>query len=334
MRPDLVRRLAAFRETGTVLLLLAVVLGAWARQPRFLEPASVNGILLWVPLIAVVGLGQMLVIVTRGIDVSVGSMVGLSAMAVGMLFREAPGTSVPLGALCGVAVGLGLGAVNGLLVSRARIPPIIATLGALSAYRGLVFIVSQGRQVDSNDLPDALTNLSLEGPIHVAGVTIPWTLVGSLAVVAAMGWFVRQTRMGRDVFALGSNPGAARLRGIRVERTLLAVYALTGALCGLAGTLYASRFGFVNPATAGQGLELVVIAAVVIGGTNVVGGSGTVLGVLLGSLLLGAINVALSVMGIAATWQQLVYGTIIVLAVVFDTLVRRALSGDPGGASH
>lgn len=321
----LAKNLMAFRELGTVLLLVIVVGLAAMKEPRFLQPFSLNSILLWVPLIAVIGMGQMMVIVTRGIDVSVGSITGLSAMAAGMLFRAHPEWNVLIGVALAIVVGMALGGINAALISAAKVPPIIATLGTLSVYRGLTFVVSHGEQVDSNHIPDALIQWSGEGPLKIGGVTISWLLIIALAVAALAGWFVKSTRAGRDVFAVGSNPEAARLRGIPVARVTALVYTITGALAGLAGILYASRFAVVNPATAGQGLELIVIAAVVIGGTNVTGGSGSVLGVLLGSLLLGVINVALAVLGISETWQQLVYGVVILMAVVFDTAVQRQL---------
>jgi rhamnose transport system permease protein len=311
------------REIRTLALLVAVIVAAALRAPRFIEATSINSILLWIPLLIVVGMGQMLVIVTRGIDVSVGSMVGLSAMAAGMFLRSHPGLPLVVGVLVGVLMGTALGAINAGVIAFGKVPPIIATLGSLSAYRGLVFILSHGVQVDSNDLPESLNRWTSDGPIHLGGVTFTWLLVGALAIAAVAAWFVRSTRTGRDIFALGSHPEAARLRGVPVTRITFLVYAVTGALCGIAGLMYASRFGFVNPGSAGQGLELIVIAAVVIGGVNVTGGSGSVLGVVLGCALLGAINVALSVLGIDATWQQLAYGIVILIAVILDTLARR-----------
>lgn len=314
------------RELGVLLLLLLVCGAAWIREPRFLEASNLNSILLWAPLLIVVGVGQMMVIITRGIDVSVGSMVGLSAMLAGMLFREQPGMSVGLGTLAGIIVGLILGSINGALIAWAKVPPIIATLGTLSAYRGAIFIFSRGEQIDGNDLPQALTGWSINGPLSFAGVTISWLLTFGLVVALIGSLFLAKSRAGRDVFALGSNPDAARLRGVAVNRTTFLVYAVTGALCGLAGVMYAARFGFVNPATAGQGFELTVIAAVAIGGTKITGGSGSVLGVVLGCFLLGAISVALAVLGIDASWQLLVYGVVILLALLVDASFRTLLS--------
>lgn len=321
MRNFLVRR-----EATTLGLLILVLVAATLREPRFLEAKTIHSILLWMPLLAVIGMGQMLVIVTRGIDVSVGSIVGLAGIVAGAVFRSNPGGGIGAGLLTGIAVGLAAGCVNGLLIARLRVPPIIATLGTLSAYRGLVFIVSGGKQIDSNDLPSALTGLSLYGPVSLGGVTLTWIFTIALLVAGLTAYGVRMTRTGRDIFALGSHPEAARLRGIPVDRVTFLVYALTGLLAGLAGVLYAARYGFVNPATAGQGMELSVIAAVVIGGTKVSGGAGSVFGVLLGCLLLGTINVALAVLGIAATWQLLVYGVVILVALVVDQGAQRLLA--------
>ncbi len=325
LRAETARRLAALREAGTLVLLIAVVLAATAKDPHFLIAKNVQSILLWIPLLAVVGMGQMLVILTRGIDVSVGSAMGLSGICVGVLFRDHPHLSVFAGAAIGIGIGLLLGSLNGGLTAWAKVPPIIVTLGTLSVFRGFCFIVSKGDQIDSNMIPDALTNWTLKGPVQIGGVTFSWLLVWALAAVLAAAVVLRWTRTGRDIYAIGSNPDAAVLRGIPVARVTFLVYAVCGALAGLAGVLYASRYGFVNPASAGSGFELVVIAAVVIGGTNVFGGSGSVLGVVLGCLLLGTISVALAVLGISETWQMLVYGLVILVALSIDSLVQRLL---------
>lgn len=309
-------------EYGTAAMLVAVVAITAFKQPRFLGADSLNGILLWIPLLVIVGMGQMLVIVTRGIDVSVGSIVAVAGMVVGMTFRAQPNLPVTLGLLEGMGVGLVLGSLNAAAIAWGRVPPIVATLGTLSAFRGLTFIVSGGRQIDASDLPDGLTHLSVAGPVQFRNVVVPWILLLALLVAFATAFFIHSTRAGRNVFALGSNPEAARLRGIPVVRTTFLVYAVTGTLAGLAGVLYASRYGFVNPASIGQGMELIVIASVVIGGTKVTGGSGTVLGVTLGCLLLGTISQALSVLGIDATWQSLAYGLVILVALLLGRVLR------------
>ena len=326
----LITWLARFRELGILLFLLAIVLLVSAIQPRFLTLFNLRSILLWVPLLTVVAMGEMMVIITRGIDISVGSTMGFAGIVVGMIFRDHPGFDIYLGTALGILIGALLGACNGALIAWVKVPPIIATLGTLSAYRGLTFVVSGGRQIDPNHVPSALIHWSQSGPFGLD--LIPWVVIIALVVAVLAHIFLRYTKTGRNVYAFGSNPDAAELRGIPVARTQLAVYTITGAMAGLAGILYASRFGFVNPGQTGVGFELTVVAAVVIGGTNVFGGSGSVLGVVLGCMLLGTINVALAVLGIAATWQLAVYGFVILLAVATDAIIqaelRRAATGE------
>jgi rhamnose transport system permease protein len=172
-------------------------------------------------------------------------------------------------------------------------------------------------------VPRSLIHWSQIGPFGIN--LVPWVVVIAIDVAVLTYFFLRSSKVGRNIYAIGGNQEAAVLRGIPVAWTTFLVYTVTGGLAGLAGILYASRFGFVNPGETGVGFELTVIAAVVIGGTNVFGGSGSVLGVFLGCLLLGTINVALSVLGIAATWQLAVYGFVILLAVVVDAIIQREL---------
>ena len=322
-------RLLRFRELVTLLLLLIVIFGTTAIQPRYLSPNSLRSILLWAPLLAIIAMGEMTVMIIRGIDVSVGSMVGLAGMVVGILWRDLPGFNVAMGVVLSIVIGLSLGSINGVLVAKARVPAVIVTLGTLSAYRGLTFLITQGSQVAGNYIPKSLIRWSQVGPFGLW--IVPW-MIWIVAAVALATWaLLRYTRLGRHIYALGSNPEAARLRGIAVDRVTFFTYAFTGALAGFAGVLYASRFGFLNPGQTGVGLELTVIAAVVIGGVNVFGGSGSVPGVLLGCLLLGAINVALAVLGLAGTWQLAVYGFVILLAVTADSFLHRQVQRSEEG---
>ncbi len=326
----LVLRLARMREAATVILLVIIIAVVTAIEPRFFTAFSMRSVLLWVPLLTVVAMGQMMVIIIRGIDVSVGSTLGFAGIVVGMIFRDHPGFNIYVGTLLGILIGAVLGAINGILIAWVKIPPVITTLGTLSAYRGFVFIVSQGRQIDPNYIPKDLVRLSQRGPFD--SQLVPWVVVIALSVAVLMYLFLHYTKTGRNVYALGSNPEAARLRGIPVNSTTFIVYTITGAMAGLAGILYASRYGFINPGQTGVGFELTVIAAVVLGGTNVFGGSGSVVGTVLGCLLLGTINVALAVLGIAETWQMAVYGIVILLTVSADAIVqhqvRRLATGE------
>ncbi|MBX3119867.1 MAG: ABC transporter permease [Fimbriimonadaceae bacterium] len=323
MRANPLSALLRSREARTLALIIVVLVIGAMKEPRLISPSSISSMILWIPLLTVMAVGQMFVIVSRGIDVSVGSILGLSGIIVGMLFRSNPEMSIALGAGLSLGVGATLGLINGSLIAFVKIPPIITTLGTLSAYRGLVFIISGGEQVNSNHIPTAITDWSKNGPVHIGGVTLPWLIIFALLAAVLGHIFAHRTTTGRNLYAIGSHPEAAHLRGVPVRRSVLLAYVLCGALAGFAGILYMSRFGFVNPGSVGQGYELTVIAATVIGGCDVRGGSGSVLGVVLGCVLLGVVNVALAVLGIAADWQVLVYGAVILLALGFDALMGR-----------
>ena len=311
------------REMPVFIALFVLVVLVSLFQPRFLSASNIQSILLWMPLITIVALGQMAVILTRGIDVSVGSSLALSGMLVALLLRDHPGLNVVAAAFVGIGIGAILGAVNGGLVAGARIPPIAATLGTLGVFRGLTFIVSGGRQVDDYQLPRALAAWSMEGPFHQSLVpTVVWV---TAFVAALMAWVLTRSPWGRNLYAVGGNPDAAQQRGVPTQAVTWGAYVLCGAGSGLAGVLYASRFGTVNPASIGNGFELLVIAATVIGGTSVFGGIGSVGGVVLGCLLLGTINVSLAALNIADSYQMAVYGLVILLAVLFDDAAMKRL---------
>jgi rhamnose transport system permease protein len=313
------RSILLSREAGILVMIILFCLAVGVMKPQFLTLNSLRIILLLVPLIMIVAMGQMLVIVARHVDLSVGSILGLTAMACGMMFRYYPEIWWPLGFLLAIGLGALLGLVNGLLVTLFRLPSIIVTLGTLSLYRGLTFIISDAKQIDRQYVPSALKAMSQTSPI----LGIPWIIFMSFAVVALTYWFVMHTRLGREIFALGSNPLAAPLRGIDVTRVTLVVFSISGALSGLAGIMYASRWGFVNPSNTGNGFEFQVIAAVVIGGVSINGGVGTVPGTVLGVLLLGCVAAALPLLGIPGTTQSAIYGAVILVALLIDRLVRQ-----------
>jgi rhamnose transport system permease protein len=288
-------------------------------KPQFLTLGQLRIILLLTPLILIGAMGQMLVIIARHVDLSIGSMLGFSAMVSGMMYRFIPDVPWWSGIPLSIAVGAGLGLVNGLLITLFRLPAIIVTLGTLSLYRGLTFIISNAKQIDRQYIPTQLKGLSQTSPIF----GIPWIIFIAFGVAILTYIFVMHTRVGRQIFALGSNPVAAPLRGIKVTQVTLLVFTISGALSGLAGILYASRWGFVNPSNTGNAFEFQVIAAVVIGGVSINGGVGTVLGTVLGVLLLGCVAAALPLLGIPGTSQAAIYGAVILVALLIDRTVRQ-----------
>jgi len=306
------------REAGIFVMIVIVALIVGAIEPRFLTLETARIVALAIPLILIAAMGQMMVLVARHVDLSIGSTMAFSSIVAGMMFRDLPEVPILIGVFVAIALGAALGTLNGLLVVLFRHPSIIVTLGTLSLYRGLVFLVSDARQVDPQFIPRSLISMSQTSPIF----DIPWIVIIAFAVAFATYLFLGHTRVGRQIYALGSNPVAAPLRGIKVVPITLLVFTLSGALAGLAGVLYASRFGYVNPGITGVGFEFTVIAAVVVGGVSINGGVGTVLGTVLGVLLLGMVSVALPILGVSAFWQDVFNGAVIVAALLIDRAVR------------
>jgi rhamnose transport system permease protein len=324
-RRRIVALVARFREAGILLVLILLVAVVSVQNSGFLTPGNLQGIALDTTILAVLAVGETVVILTRNIDISVGSILGFTALFVGVVVKVNPGLPVVVALGLGAIVGLCFGLVNGLLVTFGRVPAIIATLGTFGIFRGLVFIYSKWSnqpEITAADLPGDVLDLATE---KILGVPV-FIIIPALLMLVASYW-LRQTRSGRQVYAVGGNPEAARLAGINATAVVLLAYAISGATAGLGGVLYTARYAQVDT-LAGAGLELNVIAAVVIGGTSTLGGSGGILGTLIGCVLLGTINNALILVsspGTAQYWQRAVYGVIILGAVVADALISRRL---------
>lgn len=311
------RGLRLFREAGIAVFVLALAAVFGLLQPRFLAAGNLRQILLDIGIVGIMAVGQTMVVITRNIDLSVGSTVGLAAMAMATVLRDHPGVPVPLAVLLAVVVGALAGLLNGVLVAVGRVPAIIVTLGTLAGFRGLLFVVSNGRQVNDWDLPRSVAGLATRSPFGV-----PWLLLLALSAVLLGAVGSRYTATGRRCYAVGSDPEAAVARGLPVRRLVMGVFVLCGALAGLGGAMYVARYASVNPADAGRNLEFAVISAVVVGGTNILGGSGSMLGTLLGCLLIGMLGNGLTVVGVSPFWQTAAQGAIILTAVVLDARVR------------
>ena len=317
-RHGLLWTLIRFREAGISLFILSLVVAITLRSPSFLSVDNFEDILLNISILTIVALAQAMVIITRGIDLSVSSTIGLVAMMVAFVVKENPEMPVLFSVLLGMALGAVLGTFNGLLIALGKVPPIIATLGTLSIYRGLVFYYSQGTWINSFELPKNFKLLSKGTPLG-----LPNMVIIAIVVSVVVYYFLNYTRTGRDIFAVGSNPDAAQFAGIRKQRIIFLVYLISGLLAGLAAVLWASRFESAQTNT-GLGFELQTVAASVIGGVSTGGGAGTVPGVLLGALLLGIIQNALPLVHISPFWQLAVQGLLILIAVVTDNLILRS----------
>ncbi len=303
------------RELGIVLALVILVGYTALNHPRFLSGQSIRDILLNTAIIAVMAAGQAVVVITRNIDLSVGSVLGLSAFTVATTMSHHRGLPMIVAVLIGLGVGAVCGLVNGVLVRYGRVPALVVTLGTLYIYQGVTYSWAGGQQVNADELPAHFLNFA-GGSI----IGIPWLVLIALIVIGGVSLMMRNYRIGRELYAMGSSPAAAELAGIRVARNLLGAFLLSGALAGLAGVLFAARFGTVD-ASAGTGYELNVVAAVVVGGVAVFGGSGSVWGAGLGALLLTVIGSALAVLDINQFWQQAIVGALIVLAIGADRIV-------------
>jgi rhamnose transport system permease protein len=309
------------RETSLVLLIAVLTAVTTALNPRFLSPQSLKDLMLNVSIIALLVLGQTVIILMRQIDLSVSSIVGITAFLSGTLFINHPGISSSVVITIAVLTGLFLGAVNAALIAWGKIPALITTLGTLYIFRGANYAWVHGRQVNAVNVPSSFLAI---GTSTVAGIPILTWIVLILLILFSIG--LRQYRAGREYYAIGSNPNAAILAGINVSRRIATGFLISGAIAGLAGALWLARFGTVD-ATAGEGIELTVITSTVVGGVAITGGVGTVVGAVLGALLLSVFSSTLVFLRVPSFWQQAFQGAMLLLAIAVDAYLayRHAL---------
>jgi rhamnose transport system permease protein len=308
----------AGRELGIVLALAVVVVLTTIVSPGFLSRQGIHDLFLNASIIGLLAIGQALLVITRNIDLSVGSVMGLTAYLSGQLYLTDRGMPVIVVLLAGIVLGALCGAVNGALVAVAKVPALVVTLGTLYVFRGLDYAWASATGVQQVNADKMSPGFLSFGSGSVFG--IPDLTLIVLAVLAVTAYALRGFRPGRELYAIGSNPDAARLAGIPVGRRVFSVFVISGALVGLAGVLHASYFGTVN-ASVGSGRELAVVAAVVVGGVAIFGGSGSVIGAALGALLLTTITSALPLLGVPAFWQRAVDGAALLLAISLDRAV-------------
>ncbi|MEO3924397.1 ABC transporter permease [Micromonosporaceae bacterium B7E4] len=305
-------RLFVAREVGIGLALVLLIAVTTAVNPRFLSGQGRRDLMLGATILVVLAVGQAIVIITRNVDLSVGSVLGLAAFATGKLFLAMPDAPIVLALLVGVGLGVLCGVVNGALIAVARVPALVVTLGTLYVFRGVDYSWAAGQQINAADMPAGFKSM---GTADLLG--IPLLALFAVAVLLVAGFYLKSYRSGRELYAVGSDPVAARLSGIPVGRRVFGALVVSGGLAGLAGVLYAARFGTLD-AAAGSGIELNVVAAVVVGGVAIFGGSGSVYGAALGAVLLSTIGSALPVLKVNPFWQQAVVGALILAAIGLD----------------
>jgi len=312
-------RAFAVREMGVLLVLVGLSLALAVRALGFAEVENLLLVARQFSMFATMGVGMTMVILTGGIDLSVGSVLALSGcVAAKCMLGLPPHTDAHLvvlaGMVTGLATGLVCGIVNGLIVAKVGIPPFIVTLGMMSIARGLVYVITRGWPTE---VPDEFLFLG-QGRIWI----VPVPVVCMVVIAGGGALFLSRTRLGRHIYAVGGNDEAARLSGIYVDNVKLLVYALCGVLAGFAGITTASHLSIAQP-NSGITNELDVIAAVIVGGTSLAGGSGTVLGTVIGAALMGVLRNGLVLLGVSANWQLVPLGIVIIAAVVFDQLRQR-----------
>jgi rhamnose transport system permease protein len=305
------------REWLLLAIIVVIALAVGTRAPVFLSWRNGLDIANDSAILAILVMGQMLVLLTRGIDLSVASNLALTGMVCALLGRAWPSASIVV--LIGVAmlVGALLGSVNGWLITRFALPPIVVTLGTLSAYRGAIFVASKGAWISDQDIHPAIKGLPRE-----VWLGLPALVWFALAVLAASAVFLKLRREGREIYALGGNPHAAAYVGISANKRLMMVYTLSGMLAGLAGLLWVGRYSIAYTELA-AGYELTVVAACVIGGVSIGGGVGSVLGAALGVLFIGVVNGALPVIQVSPFWQQAIAGAVILVSVAVNARAER-----------
>jgi rhamnose transport system permease protein len=308
------------RTLGIVMIIALLVVVTSIIQPGFLHGSNIRFVLSDTVIYAVVAIGETFVVLTRNVDLSVGSVVGLSAYVSADMFQAHPGTSIVVVFLVGIGVGLACGLVTGAITAVGRVPSLVVTLAMLYIIRGVDTIIVGSGQVVANSLPDSFINI-----FHATVLGVPDLAWVTAILVGIAAYYLRSYRSGRDLYAIGSDPVAARLAGIPMARRVFFTFVLSGMIAGLGGVFWATQYNTID-ATAATGLELQVIAAVVVGGVAIFGGSGSVVGAALGALLLQTINVALNVLGVPSLWTEAIAGFLLLVAITLDRFIQLRLA--------
>jgi len=305
------------REFNLFIFILFIIFGVSLRTPSFLYVNNFVDILNDTAILSMVAIGQLMIIVTGGIDLSVGSSVALSGMSVALLNQYHPGIPIFMIILISIAIGLLLGSINGLLVSQVKIPPIITTLGTMSIYRGLVFVLCKGTWVSAHEMTEVFREFPRRSFLGISSL-----IYLSILIVILFLIFLNLTRTGREIYGVGGNKTASQYVGINLKKIQYIVFTLGGGITGLAGFLWVARYAAAQSETA-IGFELQTIAACVIGGVSIMGGSGTIIGVVLGAFFMGIVYNALTMINVSPFWQMAIQGFIILFAIIINTVMDK-----------
>jgi len=305
-----------------IVLVMSIIIFGVLLGPKFFSPFAMTLILQQVQIVGILGAAQALVILTAGIDLSVGAIMVFSSVIMGQ-FTFRYGIPTPVAIVCGLAVGTAIGALNGYLVARIKLPPFIVTLGMWQIVLATNFLYSANETIRSQEIAEQAPMLQLFGTsFEVAGARMTVGVIFMVALVLLLAWIMRQTAWGRHVYAVGDDPEAAELSGVQVNKVLIQVYALSGLICAFAGWALIGRIGSVSP-TSGQLGNIESITAVVIGGISLFGGRGSIMGMLFGALIVGVFTLGLRLLGADAQWTYLLIGVLIIAAVAVDQWIRK-----------
>ena len=301
---------AMLKKTGSVIGLVVLFVVISCLNSSFIEPSNLKNLLRQVSINALISFGMTFVILTGGIDLSVGSILALSSVLMGSFIKS--GNNPIVGIVLACVMGAVLGAVNGLVITKGKVAPFIATLATMTIFRGLTLVYTNGNPISSLTESEAFHSF---GQGFFMGLPVPAIMM--LLMFAVSYFILHKTTLGRKTYAVGGNEKVSFIAGIKIDRIKIFAYTITGFLCGMAGAILTSRLNSAQP-TAGTGYELDAIAAVVLGGTSLSGGKGRIVGTIIGALIIGTLNNGLNILNVSSFYQQVVKGIVILLAVLMD----------------
>ncbi|MFP3917076.1 ABC transporter permease [Lysinibacillus telephonicus] len=314
----LLANISKFRELGLIVFIVILCAFIQWRNSSFLTIENINDMITNAAILSILAVGMMLVLVTRGIDLSIGAIIALSGMICAQLVSQFSLNPLLI-ILIGIVIGIVCGVLNGVLIAKIGILPIIATLALMNVFRGLTYRISNGEWVSSYQMTDSFLSIATGKVFGINNL-----IVIAIVIYIIFYYVINHTVIGRQIYAVGSNPESAKVSGINENKILILVYSTLGGLSGLAGVLWVSKFASAQGDTA-TGYELTVIAVCILGGVSIAGGAGKVSGVLLGALLLGILQNALPLLNVSPFWQTGIQGAIILIAVILNTLVKRSV---------
>ncbi len=313
------KKITGTREMSLVIILIVLSIFIQARNNTFMSITNINDLVTNAVMMGILAVGMMCVLLIGGIDISIGSTIAFSGMSVALLLRAHPEIPTFISFILGILVGTLCGLLVGLIITKGKVIPIIATLGLMNVYRGATYLIANNQWVAAYQLPEGLKSFATGNVLGINNM-----ILVAVFIYIVFAYFIKFTRTGRKIYAVGSNAEAAEISGINIDRIKILVYSIMGGLSGLVSILWLSKYASAQ-GDAATGLEIDIIAACVIGGVSLNGGKGTVLGVILGTVTLGILNNALPLINISPFWQDAIKGLVIILAIIINTTSQRSI---------